>query len=46
MERKCDTCTMDEAIKNKNTSINDGTGSCSVCYQIKEKSEDDTKVEL
>jgi hypothetical protein len=25
---------MEEAVKNKNTSINDGTGSCTMCYQI------------
>lgn len=34
---------MDEAIKNKNTSINDGTGSCTICYQIVTKLKKNTE---
>lgn len=37
MERKCDECDMPEWIKSKNTSIKDGTGSCYMCFQVRDR---------
>ena len=32
MIRKCDTCKMPRWIRKQNSSIKDGTGSCSLCF--------------
>jgi hypothetical protein len=34
---KCDNCDMDKRAKEQNTSIRNGTGTCSRCYAAKEK---------
>lgn len=46
---KCKECDMPKEIKAQNTSIKDGCGACSMCYQVKDQIEneanhDDVKV--
>lgn len=36
MIRKCDKCDMPPWIKKQNRSIKDGTGSCFICFRLKE----------
>ena len=44
--KKCDNCNMPKFIKAKNTSIKNGTGLCSMCYQAKEQKYTDESFEM